>query len=191
MDSKFIMVSMDDERLKSISEILGNPSCKKILNLLSERRASETDISRELGMPLNTVGYNIKKLLESGLIEKAEHFFSVKGKRMPVYKVSNKSIVISPRKSVIGKLKSIVPVALISGVFTGLVAWYCNSGVQYAAKNEFDRVAESGASGVLTASSDVGNGIIQTIVSSSAWEWFLIGSISAIILFLILNWRKL
>jgi len=182
---------MDDERLKSISEILGNPSCKKILNLLSERRASETDISRELGMPLNTVGYNIKKLLESGLIEKAEHFFSVKGKRMPVYKVSNKSIVISPRKSVIGKLKSIVPVALISGVFTGLVAWYCNSGVQYAAKNEFDRVAESGASGVLTASSDVGNGIIQTIVSSSAWEWFLIGSISAIILFLILNWRKL
>ena len=47
-------------------------------------------------MPMNSVQYNISKLLEAGLIEEAKSWWSVKGKKMPTYKVANKLIVISP-----------------------------------------------------------------------------------------------
>jgi len=190
---KYLLFSLDDEKSKKLGEVISSSMCKKIVNLLAESELSETEISKELKVPINTVEYNLRKLIEAGMIERAKHWWSVKGKKIDTYKVANKLIVISPRKSVVGKLKSIVPVALISGIFIGIVAWYYNSGVQVFAKNEFDRVAESGASGVLTASSgaSMANSVAQTITFTNAWEWFLIGSISTIILFLILNWRKL
>ena len=70
-NEKFIMVSMDDPISKKLAEVLGNDSCKKIINYLAEKNeASAKDISDALNMPLNTVDYNLKKLLESGFVEK-------------------------------------------------------------------------------------------------------------------------
>jgi DNA-binding transcriptional ArsR family regulator len=98
MEEKYILFSMEDERLQKLSEALSNRSCKKIINLLSEKELTETDLARELGIPLNTLDYNIKKLVSTGLIETTNHFWSIRGKKMPVYKLSNKKILISPKK---------------------------------------------------------------------------------------------
>ena len=37
MDDKFIMFGLDDERSKDIAEVLGNKTCKKIIDYLSEK----------------------------------------------------------------------------------------------------------------------------------------------------------
>ena len=101
MADKYINVDLDDPRTSNIGEVISNPSCKKILGLLAEKEMSESDIAQTLKIPLNTVGYNIKKLIDSGLIEKSKNYFwSVKGKRISTYRVSNKKIVISPKSGI-------------------------------------------------------------------------------------------
>ena len=99
MAGKYIMVSLDDERSKHLSEVLANETCKKILMFMSEiSEVTETDISKSLNIPLNTVNYNMKKLLASHLVEEAEKIlWSEKGRRIRIYRISNKSILITPR----------------------------------------------------------------------------------------------
>ena len=71
-EKKYVLVSMDDERIKKISEALGNKTCKKIIDFLAdEKEASETDISEALKLPLNTVEYNLKKLVQAELVPKS------------------------------------------------------------------------------------------------------------------------
>src|SRR3989338_6671681 len=99
MSDKYINFDIDDPRASSIAEAMSNKTSKKILSLLAEKEMSESDIASELTMPLNTVGYNIDKLLKAGLIEKTKtYFLSSKGKKIPTYKISNKKILISPKK---------------------------------------------------------------------------------------------
>jgi DNA-binding transcriptional ArsR family regulator len=201
MTEKYLLFSLDDEESRKLGEIISNPTCKKIANFLAEKEASETDISIELRIPLNTVDYNIKKLLSAGLIEKSKnHFWSVKGKRIETYKVANKLIVISPRKSnVYSKLKGIVPVALICGLLTLLVSWYYSSSraIALAGKKITDDISDNAGSFSTAineaqkslpelASSLAGNG-----VASNFWIWFLAGALIAMIAFLVWNWKKL
>jgi len=117
MDDKYILLGMGDERSKHVAEVLGNKTCKKILDFLSEtNEASEKDISDGLGIPLNTVEYNLNKLKKSGLVISSKNFFwSRKGKKIPMYKLAKKHIIISPsKKPSLTALKAILPILLIA-----------------------------------------------------------------------------
>lgn len=116
MKDKFIMMDVHDERSRKVAHILGNKTCKKIINFLSETsEASEKDIADALGIPLNTTEYNLKKLIKVGLVDKTKNFFwSKRGKKIPMYKMAKKHIVISPRsKPSTTALKAIIPVIAI------------------------------------------------------------------------------
>ena len=120
---------MNDPASEKVAEILGNKTCKKILGLLAEREGelSVGDISKELGIAINTVDYNVKKLVESGLIDKSSSFFwSVKGRKIPTYKIANKQIIISTKTSFKGVLGS----ALFGGLLFGGIKTYMNYGAQ-------------------------------------------------------------
>ncbi len=173
MNKKYILVSIDDERSKHISEVLGNKKCKKIIGVLSEKEASEKDISDELKIPINTIEYNLNKLIKAGLIEKTKNFFwSKKGKKIDMYRISNKSIIISPKSQITSKLKTIVPVAIASIIGAIFIKLFF-----YRTKISQDFAVEfAGETGTLIQSS---------------WVWFLIGALFAIIIYLIWNWRKL
>ncbi len=119
MNETNINISLDDIRLKDIAEAVTNKTCKKILNYLSENENSTSEIASELDIPINTVDYNIKKLIKTGLIEKKSFWWSVKGKKMPTYSVSNKKIVISPKMNS-QNLKYLVAFG-ITGLFSLLI----------------------------------------------------------------------
>ena len=123
-EDKFILVSLDDEKSKSVAEVLSSKTCKNIIGYLAENKeASEKDLSDKLGIPLNTVEYNIKKLVESGFVQKRKNFFwSRKGKKITMYEVSNKSIIISHKKPTKEKIKSIVPAVILTAAGT-LAIW--------------------------------------------------------------------
>jgi len=179
MEEKYIMFSMEDERIKQLSEALSNPSCKRILNLLSEKELTETDIARELKVPLNTVDYNIKKLISTGLIEKTSHFWSVRGKKMPVYKVSNRKIIISPNKSnsLVGLMVSVVGSGILALGIKKYLDWNVvqNDAVLMAR----DSFLQSPAMAEKTASV-----VAEIAVTGFAqWQWFLFGAWVGILLF--------
>ncbi|MFH1310984.1 MAG: beta-propeller domain-containing protein [Nanoarchaeota archaeon] len=124
MNDKFIMMNIDDERSKKVAEVLKSDTCKKILDYLAENKEkSEEDIAKNLKMPINTVEYNLKKLVESGLVERAKNFFwSKKGKKINLYKPANRHIVISPKKKPdMNILKTILPVIIAIVAIIALV----------------------------------------------------------------------
>ncbi len=97
MEETNLNISLDDSRLKEIAEAVTNKTCKKILNHLATNESTTSEISEELQIAINTVDYNIKKLVKTSLIEKKSFWWSVKGKKMPTYIISNKKIIISPK----------------------------------------------------------------------------------------------
>jgi DNA-binding transcriptional ArsR family regulator len=178
MSEKSVLVSLGDERLKEISEVISNKTCNKILDFLSEKEATVSDISKELNIPINTTDYNIKKLIKAGLIEKKSHFWSVKGKKMPSYTISNKRIIISPKKS-----KSVTSLILALGL-TGFIALLIRQFSQIKTQNEEVRLTQSFdavAPKIVELSSE------SAISGLASWEWFLIGAWLAIVFFFIIS----
>ena len=113
MRKSSISIDLGDPRTGFIAEALSNKTCVKILDLLATQELTATDIANKLSIPLNTTGYNLEKLITAGLVEKSSNFFwSVKGKKTPVYRVANKRIIISPKRIIGG----VIPILLILGV---------------------------------------------------------------------------
>lgn len=189
---KFILFSLNDEKSKKLGEAISNPTCKKILALVAEKELSEEDISKELNIPMNTIEYNLKKLLHSGLIEKSKVFFwSKKGKKISIYKIANKLIVISPKNSsnVYSKLKGIFPVAIASGILTFLIYFYSQFKI-YSQDNLFKIINAFNSDNVMNAPT-VSESFKQTMNSGAGnWIWFLFGWLSFVVIFLIWNWNK-
>ena len=197
MAEKNIMISIDDEKAGKIAEILTNKTAKKILSYLADKEASEGDIVKELKLPPNTVNYNIKKLVDSGLIESSKTFFwSVKGKKIQQYKVSRKTIIISTKTS----SAKIIGAFLLTGIAAVFVKMYSvsknyvsmnpNAGVDEAVL----KVAESGAPYAADSANAVVAGSVPSVINNApieVWPWFLFGGIMALIFYVILNWKKL
>jgi DNA-binding Lrp family transcriptional regulator len=211
-EDKFMLVSLNDEKSKSIAEVLSSSTCKKVINYLAEKKeASQKDLSDGLDIPMNTLDYNIKKLLESGFIQKRKNFFwSKKGKKIVMYELSNKSIVISPKKTSGEKLKSILPafILTLAGTFAIWVFEKIRGSAQTTVSSDAynpniimektvssaSGVMGSGASSVPSAMDTVTNyaqGTLLTPHPTPLWAWFMGGALIAIMIISIVNWRKL
>jgi len=182
MDEKHISVSLGDDKIKEISEAIGSKTCNKILDALADEQLTVSDLSKKLKMPLNTVDYNIKKLVKARLIEKASHWWSVKGKKMPTYKVSNKKIIISPKKSV-------AKVFAWTIGLTGLLALTLREimrPVETAIGSARDFAVRPATEEIMAyapVAADQAVASASFLQSISPWSWFLIGAWLAILLF--------
>jgi predicted transcriptional regulator len=193
-EENFMLVSLDDEKSKAIAEVLASATCKKIINYLAEHKeASQKDLSEKIHSPMNTIDYNMKKLLNSGFIQKRKNFFwSKKGKKIVMYELSNKSVVISHKKSVSEKIKSIVPAFILTAAGTFAI-WTYNRITTITRDTGVltQKSAESYVSSVAPAASDVASNSANIITSQPIALWFLFGGMLAIFIIAILNWRKL
>ncbi len=116
-NKNFLLLSMEDEKIKKISNVISNESCRKILDYLSNKEATESELAEKLQIPISTVHYNLQQLMETGLISAEEFHYSQKGKEVSHYRLANKYIIIAPKKTsgIKEKLKSILPVLLVVG----------------------------------------------------------------------------
>ncbi len=115
----FILVSLEDEKTKKLSQSITNETCRKILNYLSEKEdTTESQISQDLAIPMPTVNYNMKLLVENGLVEINEFHYSRKGREVDHFSLANKMIIIAPRKDekLLSRLKKLLPVVAIIGI---------------------------------------------------------------------------
>ena len=98
---------------------------------------------------------------------KSKNFFwSVKGKKTPVYKVANKRIIISPKR----QIRSVIPVVIISGIFALVLKTVFVESPTYVA-NKF--ASDSGASALVAESVTLGS----TGLLSAGWIWFFVGAL--------------
>ncbi len=124
-EEKFILLSLEDKKSKELAQVISSDTSRKILDLLSKKEYSETDIAKELNIPLSTVHYNTQLLLKNNLIEIKDFLWSEKGKKIQLYRLANKLIIIAPKgeNSFIDKIKTIIPVALSGFIISGIIYW--------------------------------------------------------------------
>lgn len=198
MTEHYVSIDLDDERAGKVAEVLGNKTCKKILSMIAEKEMSQSELSESLKMPLNTLDYNIKKLVDGGFIEPVKGFlWSVKGKKIVKYKAVNKRIIIMPRFG----LKGIIPALIISGVVAlGIDSWINN--ISYAASSVqapdvLQKTMSAGSELVqgVASSADAGNvANVALNVSSnigSGGLWFMLGVLFVMLVLIIWNWRRI
>ena len=186
MVETIINIDIDDPRSSEIAEILSNKTCKKILSLIAEEELTETDISNKLNIPLNTVDYNTKKLINAGLIETTSHFWSIKGKKMPTYKISKKKIIISPKSFASKNL--LLPLISSLGVLFVFTKHFFSkkiSAEQLVTKSvDFAESSNLAMTAPQTTESLKSISLLSNFVG---WEWLLIGLWIGIILFFIFS----
>ncbi len=194
-----MMFDINDSRAALIAEVLGNKTCTKILSMLSEKEMSEGDLAKELKLPSNTVHYNVQKLVSAGFVEASTKFFwSTKGKKIVMYKISNKKVIISPKTS----FKGILPALLGTGVVAFLVKLFASgsskaadvivSGDYSSAKIAAGPAAMEGSNLVAQYAPNVQDAVVQQVGVSGigAWSWFLLGAWAALLIFVIFNIRR-
>lgn len=211
-----ILLSLEDEKINKIANVVSNDSCKKILDFLAGREyASESEIAGKLSLPISTVHYNLKQLMDSGLVSADEYHYSEKGREVNRYTLANKYIIIAPKGTKTGlrqKLKNILPVALITAGAAGLIQFTTQftqkpaAFVEKASMQAFDAapaMAEASKQAIdatplmeeaAVRAAPVAAKAADIAVQTPLWQnialWFLIGAVFAIMIFLILSFFK-
>ncbi|MBI2523252.1 helix-turn-helix domain-containing protein [Candidatus Woesearchaeota archaeon] len=204
----FLLLSLEDSKTKKIANVVSNESCRKILDYLSQREATESELAEKLQIPISTVHYNLQQLMETGLINAEEFHYSEKGKEVLHYKLANKYIIISP-KGTYGlkeKLKGILPTALIALGAAGIIQLFSKYFSKGAlASGDTFMVAKSAAM-EKTADEFVPQALRATaesmpqaapitaekvyLMPQNIALWFLIGALFALAVYFVWGWFR-
>lgn len=179
-EEKYILFSLKEDRAKKLASVISNETARKILDYLSNKDSSETDVSKNLNLPLSTVHYNLKLLKESNLVKIKDFYWSDKGKKVYVYEISKKLIVITPHGyEVKSGLKNILSVGIIGLIVSGVI--YLFSRNIYTTFEKTSPLAES----VAEAPSKIAYYFIPDYAL-----WFLFGVLFTILIYILIYlWR--
>lgn len=125
-EESFLLVSLKENKSKKLAQVISNETSRLILDYLTRKQATETEISKNLNLPISTVHYNLQQLLNAGLVTVEEFHYSEKGKEVNHYKLSNKFIIIAPTvtETIKQRLKKLLPVTLIALAAAGGIELY-------------------------------------------------------------------
>ena len=95
-EEKFLLVSLEESQSKKLAQVISNNSSRRILAYLTNKNATESELSKKLNMPISTIHYNLKHLIKAGLVDAKEYHYSEKGKEVNHYSLAKKYIIIAP-----------------------------------------------------------------------------------------------
>ncbi|MDP2750427.1 MAG: helix-turn-helix domain-containing protein [Nanoarchaeota archaeon] len=216
----FLLFSLKEDKSKKLAQVISNETARKILDYMSakgNKTITETELATALKLPISTVHYNMKHLMDAKLVQADEFHYSEKGKEVNHYSLSNKLIIIAPSTSekFIEKLKKILPVALISLVAASFVQLFSKvmqgnafasaqkattdsliqeRGIETLGEGSAKLAASAAAPAQLTDSAASATGIAQNYYSNIASTqinyapWFLFGALFALIMYFVWDW---
>ncbi len=195
--NNFLLVDLSESKTKKLAETITSDTSRKILNFLVEKEDSEANIAKELQIPISTVHYHLQKLQEAKLVMVEEFHYSKKGREVNHYKLANKYIIIAP-KHISGlkeKLKGILPVAVVSvGIAAAIKLFKGFTGTV----GTFESAKTMSAQPVMEAVPMMAEPIAEYYPAMNCLPqsspdyalWFLVGSMSAIVIYLIVMMIK-
>jgi DNA-binding transcriptional ArsR family regulator len=101
MAENVVFLEPGDERAQKIAKAMGSQTASDILQSLGEHPKSLTAITGQLAIPMNTAKYHIENLLEAGLIAVSETKYSVKGREVKLYTLTNQLLIVAPKQSAV------------------------------------------------------------------------------------------
>jgi len=191
-NKNFLLISLEEKETKKIAEAINNSTGRRILDALAIKEYTETELSKELDIPISTVHYNLKQLMEANLVIVDEFHYSPKGKEVNHYKLANKYIIIAPKSDnnrFRDALNKILPLTIITAVTGGLLtAWnlFGNaSSSKVASVQEAVPRAMMTTSTSAAASSPQAIAITRPFLQSEFVAWFFVGALSIIVIYFV------
>jgi DNA-binding transcriptional ArsR family regulator len=139
-----VILEPGDERAQKIAKAMSSQTATDILKLLAESQKTMTEITEKLAIPITTVKYHFGNLLDAGLIIVADTKYSVKGREIKIYSLSNQLLIVAPRqsnvRSLLLKYAALFAVVLFGTVAVAFVSPLLLAGGT-AAPNDFAPVA--------------------------------------------------
>jgi len=99
MAEDVILLEPGDVRAQKIAKAMASPTAGDILHQLRDGPKSLTDIADNLKLPMNTAKYHLENLLDAGLIAVEQTKYSVKGREVKLYTLTNQLLIVAPRRS--------------------------------------------------------------------------------------------
>lgn len=180
MKENVLVVTLGESETKELASVLSNQTSKKILNALSQKAYTESDLAKTLKIPLSTVHYNVQQLVKAKLVQSEEYSYSKKGREIQHYKLTNKYIVIAPTPSfdILERLKTVLPVFIVAALSAGFIHLRsAGVAVQESARVIMD--TEATRATVQTTSAEPNYAL-----------WFFGISVGAIILYVLFDYLK-
>ena len=137
LTEKIEIISTEDEKIKSVGELLSSDSSRAILKLLFEDIMTANQIAQKTGISLPLVIYHLKKMQDMGIVKVSNIGKNVKAQDMKYYTTTKFVIVILPSslsqkaktsKSLANSFKTIYRFASI-GV-AGIATWFVSQFAQ-------------------------------------------------------------
>ena len=181
--NNFLLVDLNEEKTKKLTETITNDTSRKILNYLIENEEAKANIAKALTLPISTVHYHLQKLLDAGLVIVEEFHYSKKGREINHYKLANKYIIIAPKKSsgLKQRLKGILPALGVLFGISILIKF-----IQSISQDLFGDIS-------LKTSQAMTETVVKTVSLTAkesyqfgAAEWFFIGGLAVIAIYVII-----
>ncbi|MBT4805437.1 helix-turn-helix domain-containing protein [Candidatus Woesearchaeota archaeon] len=202
--NNFLLVDLNEKKTKKLAETITSDTSRKILNYLAEKEHdTETNIAQELKIPISTVHYHLQKLTEASLIIAEEFHYSKKGREINHYKLANKYIIIAPRKvsGLRQALKNVLPVGIIAVGISAVIKLTTSFTSRIGSfSGDLQKTAPMLEQAVMMdaapVAQEIGGNCLPQITTSQPdiALWFLVGSLSAIVIYLLIiiikEWRK-
>jgi len=200
MNNNFLLISLEEKGTKKIAEAINNDTGRKILDYLAKKECTESELSEELHIPISTVHYNLKQLVDANLVIVDEFHYSKKGKEINHYKLANKYIIIAPKQTdskFMDALQKILPLTVITAIAGGVlllsrVGLSIFSSTRRSAMFIAPMSADAESSQVMltTASRSMDAApkaleISRPFLQSEMITWFFVGALSIIIIYFI------
>jgi predicted short-subunit dehydrogenase-like oxidoreductase (DUF2520 family) len=134
-------------------------------------------------LPISTVHYNLRNLMESTLVSAKEFHYSEKGKEVNHYSLANKYIIIAPKGE--EKTREEIKSALFATAIVGLGAvalWlFSRAGRSFSKASSFS-VQSAKSAEMLTESAALASAA-PVQAAPQTWPWFLAGGVVAVLAF--------
>src|SRR5438309_5904771 len=172
---KVEIISTDDEKIKSVGELLSSDSGRNILKLLFDSVLTANQIAQKTGISLPLVIYHLKKMQDVGIVKITNVGKNIKTQEMKFYTSSKFAIVILPSgvteraktsKSLANSFKTIYRFGSIA--VAAVATWFVSRIAQNVQTNQAAKVPSgTGAPATIGTSLQGATNLTQSITSNA------------------------
>ena len=94
LNEKIDILSMEDQKIKQVGELLSNDASRKILKLLFKNSLTASDIAKEADLSLPLVMYHLKKMQDANMVRVTNVGKTIESKDTKRYTTTKFAIVI-------------------------------------------------------------------------------------------------
>jgi len=87
-------LTVDDGTLGDVLRTLSSETAQAILGTLGEEPKPVSEISRDVDTSLQNTQYHIERLVDAGLVEAVDVWYSAKGREMSVYALTAEELLV-------------------------------------------------------------------------------------------------